>query len=565
MSYIITKSNGQTLITLQDGTLDTTKTSITLVGKNYPGYGTTINQNMVRMLENFSNATSPSSPLVGQLWYDSGTGRLNVYNGSGFKPHSATVLSTGRPTTNASGDFWFKSDTGQLFVYNGTDFSLIGPTVSNSNILAANITATGTIHGSYGEFDNDLSVTGTVTAANFVSTTIPQGRILFTTSGGQFSSSNTLTYDAGSDTVAMNNVTITGTTSFSTVYFGAGTVGAPSISRTSDTDTGFWFPTLNTIAASTNGTERLRIDTSGNIGIGTSSPGSALDVKGTVRLSGSSSGYVGLAPAAAAGSTTYTLPSADGLAGYALTTNGAGVTSWSANPGFVGSRGASGFVGSASTVAGPQGSQGLTGYTGSGGGGGGGSGYTGSSGSAGTNGTNGYTGSFGSQGSIGYTGSGAAGGGSSVTLADDTTTNASRYMLFTNQTSGTLSSTYVSTTKLQYNPSNGTVTATDFSATSDAKFKTILGAIDNPLSKVLSLRGVRYNWNALAAANGIKDDREQVGVIAQEVEKILPQAVEQTNSHLSVKYDKLVPLLIEAVKQLSDTVDQLKQQLNNKL
>ena len=55
-----------------------------------------------------------------------------------------------------------------------------------------------------------------------------------------------------------------------------------------------------------------------------------------------------------------------------------------------------------------------------------------------------------------------------------------------------------------------------------------------------------------------------MGVIAQEVAKILPQAVEQTNSHLSVKYDKLVPLLIEAVKQLSDTVDQLKQQLNNK-
>lgn len=561
MSYIITKSNGQTLITLQDGTLDTTKTSITLVGKNYPGYGTTINQNMVRMLENFANSSSPSSPLVGQLWYDSSNGRLNIYNGSGFKPHSATILSTGRPTTNASGDFWFKSDTGQLFVYNGTDYNLIGPTVSNSNILAANITATGVIHGSYGEFDNDLAVTGTVTAANFVSTTIPQGRILFTTSGGQFSSSSTLAYDAGSDTVSMNNVTITGTTSFGTVYFGAGAVGAPSISRTSDTDTGFWFPTLNTIAASTNGAERLRIDASGNIGIGTSSPGSALDVKGTIRLSGSSSGYVGLAPAAAAGSTTYTLPSADGLAGYALTTNGAGVTSWTSNPGYVGSRGVQGFVGSASTVAGPPGSAGSLGYTGSSGGGGGGGGYTGSLGPQGPQGAIGY---YGSVGGLGYTGSGAAGGGSSVTLADDTSTNASRYVLFTNQTSGTLSSTYVSTTKLQYNPSNGTVTATDFSATSDAKFKTILGAISDPLNKVLSLRGVRYNWNALAAANGINDEREQVGVIAQEVEKILPQAVEQTNSHLSVKYDKLVPLLIEAVKQLSETVDQLKQQLNDK-
>ncbi|MBI3311899.1 MAG: hypothetical protein HYZ88_00005, partial [Candidatus Omnitrophica bacterium] len=68
--------------------------------------------------------------------------------------------------------------------------------------------------------------------------------------------------------------------------------------------------------------------TSGSVGIGTTSPGSALDVKGTLRLSGSTSGYVGLAPAAAAGSTTYTLPSADGSANQVLTTNGSGTLSW---------------------------------------------------------------------------------------------------------------------------------------------------------------------------------------------------------------------------------------------
>ena len=103
MSYIITKSNGQTLITLQDGTLDTSKTSITLVGKNYPGYGSVLNQNLARMLENFANTTSPANPLVGQIWYNTSTGRLNVYNGSGFKPTSATVISNVRPTTNAPG------------------------------------------------------------------------------------------------------------------------------------------------------------------------------------------------------------------------------------------------------------------------------------------------------------------------------------------------------------------------------------------------------------------------------------------------------------------------------
>jgi len=74
--------------------------------------------------------------------------------------------------------------------------------------------------------------------------------------------------------------------------------------------------------------ESMRIDSSSNVGIGISTPGSKLDVKGTLRLSGSTSGYVGLAPASAAGSTTYTLPSADGTNGQALTTNGSGTLSW---------------------------------------------------------------------------------------------------------------------------------------------------------------------------------------------------------------------------------------------
>jgi hypothetical protein len=61
---------------------------------------------------------------------------------------------------------------------------------------------------------------------------------------------------------------------------------------------------------------------SGSVGIGTNSPGSTLDVKGILRLSGSTSGYVGFAPAAAAGATTYTLPITQGSAGQVLSTNG---------------------------------------------------------------------------------------------------------------------------------------------------------------------------------------------------------------------------------------------------
>lgn len=83
----------------------------------------------------------------------------------------------------------------------------------------------------------------------------------------------------------------------------------------------------------TNAQRRVSIDVAGNVGIGTTSPGSALDVKGVIRLSGSTSGFVGFTPLAVAGSTTYTLPGADGSSGQVLTTNGSGVLSWAAGGG----------------------------------------------------------------------------------------------------------------------------------------------------------------------------------------------------------------------------------------
>lgn len=119
-------------------------------------------------------------------------------------------------------------------------------------------------------------------------------------------------------------VTISGTSGITGVD---GTAAAPSVTGT-DTNTGLTFPAADTVSVATGGTEAMRVNSSQNVGVGTTSPGSKLDVKGTLRLSGSTSGYVGIAPAAAAGSTTYTLPSADGTSGQMLSTNGSGTLSW---------------------------------------------------------------------------------------------------------------------------------------------------------------------------------------------------------------------------------------------
>lgn len=81
MPYNINKTNGEQLVVVDEGTADLTSTSITLIGKNYSGYGESLNENLVHILENFSNSTSPASPIGGQLWYDTGTKILKLYNG----------------------------------------------------------------------------------------------------------------------------------------------------------------------------------------------------------------------------------------------------------------------------------------------------------------------------------------------------------------------------------------------------------------------------------------------------------------------------------------------------
>ena len=118
MPYAIQKTNG-TAITVEDGSTNTTSTSLTLIGKNYPGYGVFLNQNFVRLLENFSNTSSPDDPLSGQLWWDSTNKLLKVYQGTGWKVISSSMSSSTAPADAVVGDLWWDITNSQLKVYPG--------------------------------------------------------------------------------------------------------------------------------------------------------------------------------------------------------------------------------------------------------------------------------------------------------------------------------------------------------------------------------------------------------------------------------------------------------------
>ena len=100
---------------------------------------------------------------------------------------------------------------------------------------------------------------------------------------------------------------------------------------------------------------------------------------------------------------------------------------------------------------------------------------------------------------------------------------------------------------------------------SDDRLKTNKVKIGNALDKVKSLNGFTFNFNETGASLGFNTETNHVGVSAQEVQKVLPEAVttRSDGEYLTVKYEKLVPLLLEAVKELSAEVDQLKSQINN--
>ena len=133
MSYTFNKTDGTIVATVADGQIDQSSTSITLIGKNFSGFGEYLNENLVKMLENFASVgTEPTTPLTGQLWYDAEENRVKVYSGTEWKAVGTSALATSRPLDISTGDFWFNTTDNQLFFYDGSRDYLIAPDYSVS-------------------------------------------------------------------------------------------------------------------------------------------------------------------------------------------------------------------------------------------------------------------------------------------------------------------------------------------------------------------------------------------------------------------------------------------------
>jgi len=144
---------------------------------------------------------------------------------------------------------------------------------------------------------------------------------------------------------------------------------------------------------------------------------------------------------------------------------------------------------------------------------------------------------------------------SSLLISDDTTSAVTIYPIFTSNTTGALSNVSVSSTKLTYNPSTGTVTAVDFNSTSDLRRKENVQLIENGLEIIQQIDPVSFNWK--------ETSKQGFGVIAQQIETILPSIVgEDGEGYKSISYTQLISFLISAVKEQQKQIDDLKRKID---
>lgn len=309
-----------------------------------------------------------------------------------------------------------------------------------------------------------------------------------------------------------------------------GTVSAPSYAFANNTNLGIFRPAANVLGFSTAGVERMRLDASGNIGIGTTAPVSTLTLRrsaaGTVfsvRNTGDTANTFTISDAGVAYMTGFQLGTS-ATAGHVLTTNASGVGTWQALPGL-----------SWPLLSTVDGTTAAPAY------------------------------SWFSDANMGIRRGGAddlrfvTNGidriiiNSSGQVGIGTTNIRDRLTLDGNIVPATANTGQLGTSTYYWNQVN----ANAYYYRSDESFKINIRPINNSLDKISNLSGIYFNW---------KDSGEQsIGIVAQEVEKYFPETViiDKETGIKSVDYAKLIAPLIESIKEQQKQIEELKLKIEN--
>jgi len=317
MAYTIIKSDGTVLTTIADGTINTTSTSLGLPGRNFAGYGQALDTNFVHQLENFADSSPPTNPIRGQLWYNTNTSTLYVCPTDG-EINAANWLALASTSSGGTTTFGAVTVQGTLqanlvtaitsvTAADGifTNLAVSGiATMTNANINSAGVGSLTTPIITAGSATTQGSLTGTwtVTGGATGNTLIVDGGNVFVSAGiiassftfpngtpitptGVYTNQNVNEYLQGIGNISVAN-RFQGNIYPNSVYASNGTASIPAYTANSDTNTGIYFPAADTIGFSLNGNEGVRINSSGNVGIGTNDPTQKLAVVGNANITG---------------------------------------------------------------------------------------------------------------------------------------------------------------------------------------------------------------------------------------------------------------------------------------